>query len=371
MRLGIPCGPRDRERLDRYVKLFLPRLKEIGWDGILEFKTDQITEDQEWVRYAVEVAEAHGIAIQWHVNDYFFSKIGRGLTVEKATEYLSRADWLVKNHACKIVMHFGTACWDTPDEPCEPMLLPLKSERYNSPIDAEEYLRLINEHVEFIKGLVSYYGDPSVILGENTACFLTGIAQYMGMQVGVTQNVAVFTEQTGIGTCLDIEHHYENEWMLTRRKSAGFIEKAEVTNLTDVQRQCQTVSGIMIEQGKPPYVPDDAFDINFAIELMRPKCFHIGGTVDSLDEWGVLNAHLPIDTVEVAKHVDLPEVVKYIMANGGDMIVEANGGDFWKAAGYACSPRIDDDEKAKWATLETTVKVIEMIIDGKYYSGRL
>lgn len=360
--LGIPLGPADADRFERYEREFVPQLAAIGWLPAIELKTDRINEDQEWVRRAVAFCEKYDAPLQWHADNIFFSMIGRGLVIDDAIKYLSKADWLVRGHGCRIVMHFGTYNWPTFDRDTpEPIFPPLDVRRFQCPIGAEEYLEQMKAHVPFMTAIAKHYSDPSIILGENNHICLIGVAQYNAMQCSTAQFIIWLAKQTRISTLLDIEHYYELDWLVSSRGIARRIRTNinRSVELTPAQKEVVAITGIKIEKGKSPGKSNQFLDFEPLVEAMKPQCFHISGTKDSLNERGAFNGHLPIDGLETAEAVQLPSVIRYINQHGGSMIVEANGANFWLKAGYPCGLRIYDDEEAKYVTLKTTLELIK------------
>lgn len=290
--LMLPMGRGDYEKGLRlaFMQSLLPILKLFGFTFGIEIKVGN--DLAEWAKYCVQDIVGLGGRVTMH----WPNGIGKDLVHKELTDALKNladiSSSLISHGLEAVTIHCAAAVSEDPKPDAG-------LERYNSPIGAEEMMAHIMSQVESLRKLNVMLNGIVHIENLDPTQFAGGgkmLPTFLELKTGTWKDLGSIARLTGVNTTVDAEHFFGAMKFFSRD---GLMYKD--LKKYDVTSNCQGFeaddelagfAGYHIVKGYPPYY---ASKLSFAsfVDWVKPRLFHLGGSVRAVDSEGRIDTHKP------------------------------------------------------------------------------
>ncbi len=359
--LFLPLGSRDWIGQDTPRHLFLrsveTKLKDLGLRPGWGFRGNQLPIDG-WAGDCAEDAVSRGWSLNWHPGyDAAFGIALKGELTPKLIEIGEIARRFKETFDLEaLVIHPDALQLGGPEDPKADL------ERYNSKLTAAQVLRGIKNHVPALRELNEICGGILLIENVHTCLFNEKTADelptYYAAQLGHL-DLAWMAEQAGIGTVLDSEHFFGTFNFIYRLQDFWDPAEPPQKKLTPVQAELANIAGYYVYENDAPW---GTLPMNFFpqyLELLKPRLFHLGGSLRLVDEHGRVNTHIETNTLDPSQRLVLLLQLDYMRKHGGlGAEVEVDSRPGWS------EPRSADGNVAKLREYLTIMDAYEKLQKG-------
>jgi len=236
------------------------------------------------------ITEAPPLFWGYHLSDYFATEWY--YHPNERQELFKRIVHLSKLKPNYLNFH-GIHLWYKPDEMG-------KMERYINHSDSEEYLKVLDSNIEFVKELKKILPETRITMEcyplhayyTKNGEFLLETYLYTGS--GRLNDLLYLKEKAGIEILLDIEHLILTLNFLNRERNYKDVPVIKIENPSEITKKLYEIFGFYIKEGYYPYV-DQKVDLAQTIKNFDAKIYHLTGSVQEIIPGVRNNAHAPIE----------------------------------------------------------------------------
>lgn len=268
MYLLAPANPRQLQNRLMWLKAAAPR--QLAQEKRVEFGFEIKGEPE-------NITARPPLFWGYHLPDYFATEWY--YHPEKRAHLMTRLKHLAALKPDYVNFH-GTHLWWQPD-PKE------KIERYLNRSEPEEYLKILDSNIEFIKEikkilpqtrltlenypLYGYYLKDDQILPET----------YLYTGSGRLNDLLYLKEKTGVEILLDIEHLILTLNFLNRRKNYATVPVQKIENPSVLTKKLYDIFGFYIEKDYYPYT-DREVTYKEMVAKIHAKIYHLTGSTQDV-----------------------------------------------------------------------------------------
>lgn len=356
--LALPMGKADWEKGSRwdFLKSCQPILENLGWCIGVELKSKG-NDTSLWMKDCIQAVRNLGGRTTWHwpnsvgkelVSDHFSTEV---ILMAKMAKHL-------KDYGLEAAtIHCAPAVSVDPPEDAG-------LERYNSPIGATKMFKHIKAQVKPLRRLNELTGGILHIENVDITNFRGGgfrVPTYLQLQTGCWQDLLWLARKSGVKVTFDSEHFFCASNLLGRDKEHNNLPDSRPTS-TKIQRQLADITGYRLGKG---YIPANLvhYSLNGFIDTVKPRLYHFGGALRSVDEEGRIATHAPFDSSSLRgwfQGIIRYQLRRIVATNAVGAVIEVTGQlDPEKYSEW--SPRPLNDEVAKMQTYLTVIDEIERL----------
>lgn len=169
--------------------------------------------------------------------------------------------------------------------------------RYVDTSSAEEYFKILDVNIELINRLKNFF-DLKI---ENFPLYFYYMKDkdeylpytFLCTGIGRLDDLVYLKKKTGVDIMFDIEHMQTTLNLLLRKRNYRHLPVKKIKNLSEKELNLKDIFGFYLKKGYIPYL-DKEITLAEMIDKLKPKYFHVTGSVQDIISGRRILTHAPI-----------------------------------------------------------------------------